>query len=182
MFCSPQILARPTPRPSAGGGLTPTTFDGASLSNATLSNGNLTATRSNTSTGGAQSIAYKSAGRFYFEVTIGASNANTDFIGIMASSAGYFAITNGTTGSYSGYWVKNGTLLTNGGSVGSLGAGAASDVISGACDIDNLRLWLRRNGGNWNGSGTANPATNTGGIVTFANVAPVLGSVVSAVL
>jgi hypothetical protein len=36
-------------------------------------------------------------------------------------------------------------------------------VISIAYDFGNKRAWVRVNGGNWNGSGTADPATNTGG-------------------
>ena len=31
-------------------------------------------------------------------------------------------------------------------------------------DMDNRMVWVRNGSGQWNGSGTANPATNTGGI------------------
>jgi hypothetical protein len=37
------------------------------------------------------------------------------------------------------------------------------DDVTWAIDFDNRKMWRRINGGNWNGSGTANPATNTGG-------------------
>lgn len=39
-----------------------------------------------------------------------------------------------------------------------------TDIVDVAVDIPNLKLWVRKNGtGNWNNSGTDNPATNTGG-------------------
>ncbi|WP_152977675.1 hypothetical protein [Bradyrhizobium pachyrhizi] len=72
------------------GGFTLTTFDPATLSNATLSSGNRGATRSNTNTGGAASTSYKSAGKYYWENVVGASHGGTDFVGIMAVCYGYF--------------------------------------------------------------------------------------------
>jgi hypothetical protein len=44
-----------------------------------------------------------------------------------------------------------------------VGALTAGDVVCLAIDHPNQRLWFRKNGGNWNNSGTANPATNIGG-------------------
>ncbi|MGY4312858.1 SPRY domain-containing protein [Bradyrhizobium sp. JR3.5] len=139
-------------------------FDPGSVSNATLSNADLTATRTNTSTGGARSISYQSSGKFYFEVTVGASHGSTDFVGVMAASYGYFPAVNGNTGSGVGVWLGSGSIVSNGGPSGSLGAGlSAGNIIGVAFDADNARIWFRVNGGNWNGVGTANPATNTGG-------------------
>lgn len=43
------------------------------------------------------------------------------------------------------------------------GAHVEGDVVDIAYDRDAGLFWVRRNGGNWNGSGTANPATGTGG-------------------
>lgn len=38
------------------------------------------------------------------------------------------------------------------------------DIADCAVDIPNLKIWFRKNGtGNWNNSGTDDPATNTGG-------------------
>jgi hypothetical protein len=37
-------------------------------------------------------------------------------------------------------------------------------VVELAVDIPNKLLWLRKNGGNWNNSGAANPATGAGGL------------------
>jgi len=39
-----------------------------------------------------------------------------------------------------------------------------NDRLSVAVDIDNNLIWFRTNNGNWNNSGTANPATGVGGI------------------
>ncbi|MGX1110555.1 MULTISPECIES: SPRY domain-containing protein [Bradyrhizobium] len=153
-------------------------FDPTSLSNATLSNGDLTATRTSTSTGGAQSTDYKNSGKFYFEVTVGASHGSTDSIGVMASSYGYGALTNGNAGAGSGVWLGGGSIVNNGGTVGSVGgaANAAGSVICVAHDAGNGRVWYRLNGGSWNNSGTADPATNTGGInLLAAQYAPVVG-------
>ncbi|WP_342728878.1 hypothetical protein AAFG07_20880 [Bradyrhizobium sp. B097] len=174
MFCSPQIVAtRPAIR---SGGFTPTTLDAASVSNATLSNGNLTATRSNTSTGGAQSISYKSAGRFYFEVTVGASHGSTDTIGIMASTYGYFPLINGNTGAGSGIWLSNGNIMNNGGNVGNIGAAnAGGSIIRVAHDAVAGKAWYALNGGSWDNNGTHDPATNAGGITLIAaQYAPVV--------
>jgi hypothetical protein len=40
----------------------------------------------------------------------------------------------------------------------------AGNIGCVAYDIGNGTIWFRTNGGNWNNSGTSNPATNTGGI------------------
>ncbi|MGY4312860.1 hypothetical protein [Bradyrhizobium sp. JR3.5] len=176
MLFSPQLVARRAAVVSASA--VPTTFDAASLSNAALSNGNLTATRSNTSTGGAQSISYKSAGKFYFEVTVGASHGSTDAIGIMASSYGYGALTNGNTGAGSGVWLGSGNIVNNGGTVGSVGgaANAGGSIIRVAHDAGNGKVWYALNGGSWDNIGTNDPATNTGGVsLLAAQYAPVVG-------
>ncbi|MBP1297415.1 SPRY domain-containing protein [Bradyrhizobium elkanii] len=159
--CRVNSLTSPPPVVS-----TSSAFDPGSLSNATLSNANLTATRTSTSTGGAASTSYRSSGKYYFEFIVGASHGSTDFVGVMASSYGYFFAVNGNTGTGVGVWLGSGSIVSNGGPSGSLGASAAASgsVIGAAFDGDNERIWFRLNGGNWNGSGTANPATNTGGV------------------
>ena len=61
----------------------------------------------------------------------------------------------------------SGNIWSNGTTTGiSLGARSAGNVIGVAIDLDNRKIWFRvAPSGNWNNSGTANPATNTGGIV-----------------
>jgi hypothetical protein len=132
----------------------------ASLNTGTLSNGGRTATG-----GGGFGIEQHitaSGGKFYCEYTVTAlttaHNANA-FFGISALG--------GVSSDY--------VLMTGDGTVfvvqagGSLAGGTATavsqgDVLSCAFDLSNLKAWFRVNGGNWNNSGSANPATNTGGI------------------
>ncbi|MEY9177727.1 hypothetical protein ABIF29_003996 [Bradyrhizobium elkanii] len=163
-----------TPPPEVGGG--GAAFDPATVSNAALSNADLTVTRSNTSTGGVASTAYKNSGKYYFEVTIGASHATTDFIGIKAATVSYGDITNGSAGNYAGYWPVHGSTVTSGTGFGGLGSASAGDIISVAVDLVNYAVWMRRNGGNWNGTSTADPATNNGGGGAISgSLAPVIG-------
>ena len=39
-----------------------------------------------------------------------------------------------------------------------------------AVDCDNSKFWCRKDGGNWNNNGSANPATNTGGVTLPAGL------------
>lgn len=49
--------------------------------------------------------------------------------------------------------------------IDGVGAVVATDIVDVAVDVPNLKVWFRKNGtGNWNASGTANPATNTEGV------------------
>lgn len=143
-----------------------TTWNPADLTNLTLSGGNLVATASS-GNGGVRAVDRFLTGKYYFEVTetfslgggtmtIGVANANANL------STGYNAPTNVATvfnNSGSSIFVNSGTA------VGSLGVTLVTgNIISVALDLDNKRIWFRlAPSGNWNGSGTANPATNTGG-------------------
>ena len=50
------------------------------------------------------------------------------------------------------------------------------DNFACAVDLDNRKFWVRENGGNWNNSGTANPATNVGGFtIGSGTFAPAIG-------
>jgi hypothetical protein len=51
--------------------------------------------------------------------------------------------------------------VSQGGGVGAPGSGG---IYCLAIDLVNARAWVRLNNGIWNNSGTANPATNVGGI------------------
>lgn len=53
----------------------------------------------------------------------------------------------------------------------AIGTFATGSIIRMAADVDNDLYWLAVNGGNWNGSGTADPATGTGG-VSFSAISP----------
>jgi hypothetical protein len=61
---------------------------------------------------------------------------------------------------------KDGSVWVNGTKVGSvvLGARSSGDIIGVAVDFTAQLIWYRvAPSGNWNGSGTANPATGAGG-------------------
>src|SRR4029077_13475902 len=57
-----------------------------------------------------------------------------------------------------------------------IGVPVSGDVIGVAVDFTNHLAWFRRNSGNWNNDGTANPATGVGGITIAAgSYAPTVG-------
>jgi hypothetical protein len=57
-----------------------------------------------------------------------------------------------------------GTININAGFAGNIGQRVSGDVIGIAVDFAAALIWFRvAPSGNWNGSGTANPATGVGG-------------------
>lgn len=149
---------------AAGGAPPATTLDPANKGAAiTLSGGNLTATNNAGTDASVKSTTSHSTGKLYFEVTVVAYNRA--LIGIGNSSA----TLNNFVGSDANGIAEFGTglVFVNSGTVAS-GFNAfnvASTVVSVAVDIGNNAIWFRTtSGGTWNGSGTANPATNTGGL------------------
>jgi hypothetical protein len=144
------------------------TLDGTPT-NATLSNGNLTATHSNSTTNsGARTASVKTTGKYYFEVTINL-NAALSGIEILKSSAAY--ATGGTFVSETVVLVGSGggnpfgQILVDSGSTGfALGAITGATTLGVAVNFTNTLVWFRiAPSGNWNGNGTADPATNTNG-------------------
>jgi hypothetical protein len=129
-----------------------------------LSNGNLTVTTGGSATnGGVRSTTSTTTGKVYFEYTCtNLTGANTG-AGIATSTANLATMGGTVAGAclvYSGGAIYfNG--VDQGKNVGAIGAGA---VLSFAIDVPNSLLWARLGAGNWNGSGTANPATGVGGI------------------
>lgn len=123
-----------------------------------LSNSDLTATCTNPSSNGWVRSTSSQTGRVYVEFTI-ITATNTE-IGI-AHSAASVSFPGADTNSFgifnNGYGALNNTYPDwktpfTGGS-----------VVSMAYDTVNRLVWFRVNGGNWNGSPTADPATGVGG-------------------
>ena len=150
-------------------------WDAATITAVMLSGGNLVATNVGTTSvdQGARvaSTSGNTSGKYYFEATFTTLTAGGDYgVGIGTPASSYLGMgqTGGVTGNMlfrSGNIYSAGTL--QGGS--SLAARSNGDVIGIAVDLDNRRVWFRvAPSGNWNNSGTANPATNTGGVVTPA--------------
>src|SRR4051812_16638591 len=69
--CSVTALTTPPPPLPTGG---PFAALDTPSSNVTLSSGNLTATHNDTAVGGARCTAFKTSGKYFFSVTVGASN------------------------------------------------------------------------------------------------------------
>jgi hypothetical protein len=81
-------------------------------------------------------------------------------------------ISSATTGAIVFFF--SGNIWAGGSNTGiSLGARSNGDVIGIAVDLDNRMIWFKKvsgTPGNWNNSGTANPATNVGGITVPAGL------------
>ena len=141
--------------------------------NATLSGGNLTATHTTaTGSSGARcttnhvAVGTPGTGKYYFEVTVGATHGASDCIGLLIPSGDYSTI--GTAANMTivycsvgsaGIWAFSSNTGKNlGGNI------VAGDVVGIAVDFYNLVVWFRKNAGNWNGDAAANPATGVNGI------------------
>ena len=112
------------------------------------------------------------SGKRYFEVKMSASdgaagitlgwgrdNLNTD--------GGYFGQHIGQIGWYSGGAVNSRSQLSTFGgpyTITTIQSWANNNTLCVAVDLDAHLIWFRTNAGNWNNSGSANPATGIGGI------------------
>ena len=128
----------------------------------TLSGGNLIAT--STGAGSVRGVSTLTTGKYYWECTMNVwSQANTS-VGVANSTAILSNFV--TTGFNSAMVYLSGAISVNSISSGqSLGARSSGDIIGIAVDGTAHLIWFRvAPSGNWNGSGTADPATGTGGI------------------
>lgn len=154
----------------------PTTFDpGFNNTTVLLSNGNLTGTYNSTAPASvtARSTTNHSSGKFYLEFTnnaVGTPSSGSIFgcgdSGVPASGAVGIGFDTNSCGLYgiNGEVYYNGTLIIAGSSDLTF---VANDVAGVAIDLGNNAIWFRNvtsGTHNWNASGSANPATNTGGV------------------
>jgi hypothetical protein len=134
----------------------------------TLSNGNLSVGVSSVLDSGVRStIALTAGAKVYFETTWLTSSFGSDTsCGIATSSAVLTSMGNSTVGGFFAYPGTGSSVWFNGASQGiAPGTPAAvGGIYCFAFDLVNSRAWVRLNNGNWNGSGTADPATNVGGV------------------
>lgn len=119
----------------------------------------------------------KTAGKYYVEFEIGdigvAIFAQLPSIGIAMLGAPMLGLQNQFSGNN-----RAAQLLTSGllrvdttnysATTAAFGAG---DTISMAVDLDNSTIWFRKNGGDWNNNGSADPASNTDGV----SLSPIAG-------
>jgi hypothetical protein len=169
MLFSPQILVRR--QPAIVVAASTTSWDSGNKFQITLSTTNISNDTATNSVGPGnfgvvRSLASYSTGQKYNEWLIVATDGNQVGIGVCnASQALSGAPFMGTGANNAGILSSNGSVVLNGGSPG-LYAGSAvanGDVVSQAIDIGAKLGWWRLNGGNWNNSGAANPATGAGG-------------------
>lgn len=142
-----------------------TTWNSADKSaSITLSGGDLVATNAASSAWrGVRSIASHSTGKYYCEVTMTAIGAN-EGLGI-GNSAAVFTTYLGDAGNDGIGWFPSGSIIRNTSNTGSIQTYTTGSVCCMACDMDNLKLWFRTDGGNWNNDviGNQDPANNIGG-------------------
>lgn len=115
---------------------------------------------SSTSPGGVMS-SHPITGLSYFEATI-TTLTGTPAIGI-ASSTWNHSTSLGTGNDTVGY-LPSGAVKINNVTIATIATYVQGNRIDVAVDSQNRLIWFRVNNGNWNNSGTANPATGVGGI------------------
>jgi hypothetical protein len=152
-----------------------TTLDTFYKTNTNLSGGNLVAT--STGAGGARAQRCCS-GLTYFEGVI-TTLTGTPQIGIADSNWDH-ATGLGTGANTVGYQ-PSGAVRINNATVSTIAAYVAGNTICVAVDVLNRQIWFRVGSGNWNNSGTANPATGIGGIDFSAAAGCTIGTVFEAI-
>ena len=131
--------------------------------NTTLSNGNLTATSQGTSGGVRATCSVSTGQKIYWEITLATITSANTITGCARSTAN-LANMAGLGTNNAAVMFGNGTININAGFAGSIGTRSSGDVIGIAVDFTGGLIWFRvAPAGNWNGSGTANPATGAGG-------------------
>lgn len=160
-----------------GGGGAPPSFatwnTTDSAAGITRSNGNLTLTYSSGSGfQGVRATNSHSTGKFYFENLTPINPGNN---GVGLANANYVT-TNGlwfNTFDSVGYRPVDGSVMINGTVIGTGQTYGSGDMVSVAVDLGAQLIWVRANAGNWNNSGTANPATGVGGFsISSLNAGP----------
>jgi len=110
----------------------------------------------------------RNSGRYYFEVTLGAS-AGTAIVGIAPAGQAGQAFAGTTAGAY-GYR-SDGQAMTAGTAVAFPGAAALTwkqgDTVGVAVDIDAGKVWFRGPDGNWQGAAGADPTTGVNAAFSF---------------
>lgn len=185
----PQVAVRA----GAGGGFTPlpdpvpvqTAIDPAgATANNVLSNSNRTVGGSGNPGQFVRSVMTISTGKYECEFTVGAVGSGM-MLGFADTAAALNACGfNALSGSnlVGGTHNPDGTVYngTSFASIGSLGGSYTTDDKVRMCiDATARRVWFRKNNaGNWNNSGTANPATGVGGLAMHASLTGAIHAVV----
>ena len=147
------------------------TFDPASVVGGALSNSDLKFTQSGGQGSGAFSTYGQSSGKYYFEFKFNNTNDNSGFGLTNQVTTSWFGNATGNylggDGGGLGFYAQfgSGSIYTsNAQAVSGIGSNSNTADYCFAVDCDNGSFWCRKDGGNWNNNGSANPATNTGGV------------------
>lgn len=133
----------------------------------TLTGSNLIATVGSAGFQGARSVYSTASGKYYWEWTYGTNVTMSCGIGLstlsLTAAGGANGIVGGAVANIVGSIFINST--SSSASLGSL----AGSLVGIALNLDTQLIWFRKGAaGNWNNSGTANPATGLGGFtLTF---------------
>lgn len=138
-----------------------TTWNPADLSNITLTGSNLVAT-GNATPCGVRGKDAQTSGKYYWEYTYTTIQTNSLATGIALSTAN---LGTPTTGTALVTRATGGITINNASTGSALGAIAVGTAVGVAVDFTGQLIWFRAGAsGQWNGSGTANPATGAGGL------------------
>lgn len=119
--------------------------------------------------------AYKSSGKWYFEVEHTDFGVNGEAVGIVPEGAALAQVT-ATFPWNCAQTVGSGGFSTGGaGDTASLGIIDPGEFVCYAVDLDNWLIWARHDNGNWNNNASADPATGAGGFDISYYVATRLG-------
>lgn len=124
---------------------------------------NLTATANSLGFQGVRTIDRQISGKFYWEYTF--TNTTNDACGIANASASLSGVGFNGGNNNAAYVNSVGSVYVNASaSLASLGSFSTGGVACVALDLTNQLIWFRNGAaGNWNNSGSANPATASGG-------------------
>lgn len=132
----------------------------------TLSNNNMTAAGNSSGWTSVRSTKSQAAGKYYFETTFTGGDQRL-YVGLANSAASlsnYIGSDNNGIGFACNGNTFSSSVVLSGATLAVLPNAANGDVICIAADLSSKLLWVRINGGNWNNSASANPATGAGGI------------------
>jgi hypothetical protein len=134
------------------------------IGSATISASPYLTVTSNAVGGNAGSIHWATSGKMFFSATANTLGTQTSFTGLSLNNATGQA-NDGSTGTNGVLIAGSGRIVFNNTTLGLYKASSlvTGDVVDVAYDATAQLVWARVNGGNWNNSGTANPATGTGG-------------------
>ena len=153
----------------SGGSAAPTLNPSDKGAGITLTNGDLTATRSATPRNAVRSTTSKSSGKFYFEIAFSSTGASGGFdhcVGIANASANLVnsPAPGGNDNNSIAKYLGSANVQLNNSTVGSSNTASPPSTVCVAVDFSGSVIWFRIGSGNWNNNAANDPATGTGGI------------------